>query len=70
MAEKMSALEAYLARKLTLPPGYGLESRPDVLFLRREDDSVAAVFSVRGATPSEVARAAEEDHGKYGRSTS
>jgi hypothetical protein len=68
VAEKMTALEAYLAGILTLPPGYELEPGPDVLFLRRDDESVGAVF-VTGATPSEVARTAEEDYRKYGRST-
>jgi hypothetical protein len=68
VAEKMTALEAYRAGRLTLPPGYELEPGPDVLFLRRDDDSVGAVFAM-GAPPSEVARTAEEDYRKYGRST-
>ena len=68
MSEKLTALEAYLAGILILPPGYELELGPDVLFLRRDDDSVGAVF-VTGATPSDVARTAEEDYRKYGRGT-
>ena len=68
VAEKMTALEAYRAGILTLPPGYELELGPDVLFLRRDDDSVGAVF-VPGATTSEVERTAEEDYRKYGSGT-
>ncbi len=66
MAEKkMTALEAHRAGKLALPPGYELEHDPDVLLLRRDDGSVAAVFSARGAIPAEVARTAEKDHRQH-----
>jgi hypothetical protein len=53
--EKPTALEAYRAGKLYLPPGYELEYGADVLLLRRDDGSVVAAFSARAATPSEVA---------------
>ena len=67
--EKLTALGAYRAGKLPLPPGYYLEFDPDILALRREDGSLAAAFSAAGASPSEVVRAAEEDYrasGKHG----
>jgi hypothetical protein len=61
--EKLSALEAHLAQKLTLPPGYDLVFDADALLLWRPDGSVAAAFGVRHVVvPAEVARAAEEDH--------
>ena len=67
--EESTALGAYRAGKLRLPPGYYLESDPDILALRREDGSLAAAFSAAGASPSEVGQAAEEDYrasGKHG----
>jgi hypothetical protein len=67
--EKFTALEAHRAGKLYLPPGYALEYGADVLLLRRDDGSVVAAFSTRGATPSEVARTAEEDYRKNGKSS-
>ena len=43
-------------------PGYRLdESDSDVLVLRREDGSVVAAFSARGATREGIVEAAEED---------
>jgi hypothetical protein len=59
---KFTALDAHRAGKLYLPPGYRLEYGADVLLLRRDSGSVVATFSARGATPSEVARIAEEDY--------
>ena len=59
--EKLTAAEAHRAGKLHLPPGYELEYGADVLLVRRDDGSVAAAFSVRGTTPSEVVRTVEED---------
>ena len=50
--EKFTALEAHRAGKLHLAPGYELEHGVDVLLLRRDDGSVVAAFSARGATPS------------------
>jgi LuxR family maltose regulon positive regulatory protein len=44
-----------------LPPGYYLVHDPDVLVLRRLDDSMVAVFSTRGATSDTVRRTAEDD---------
>ncbi len=67
-AEKLTALEAHRAGKLYLPPGYKLEYGADVLLLHREDGSVVAAFSVRGATPSDVATTAEEDYRANGKS--
>jgi hypothetical protein len=67
--EKFTALEAHRAGKLHLAPGYELEHGADVLLLRRDDSSVVATFSVRGTTPSEVVRTAEEDYRTYGKSS-
>ncbi len=44
-----------------LPSGYWLERDADILILRRPDGSFVAAFSARGAKPSEIERAAEED---------
>jgi hypothetical protein len=59
---RMTALTAYLAGKLSLPPGYGLEHGADVLLLRRQDGSVVATFSARDVAPGKVAHAAQADH--------
>ncbi len=67
--EKVTALEAYGAGKFSLPPGFELEHGADVLLLLRDDGSVVATFSARGATPSEVVRTAEEDYRTRGKST-
>ena len=67
--EKLTALEAYRAGKLHLPPGYELLYGADVLLLRRDDGSVVAALSARGATPSEVARTAEVDYRTDGNSS-
>jgi len=67
--EKLTALEAHRAGKLYLPPGYELEHGADVLLLRRRDGSMAAAFGATGATPSEVARTAEEDYRRHGKSS-
>jgi DNA-binding SARP family transcriptional activator len=48
-------------RFLELPSGYHLEMDPDILTLRRADDSEVAYFSANGATPEMVRLAAEED---------
>lgn len=69
VAEKLTALEAYREGKIALPTGYSLEHGADVLLLRREDGSVAATFSARGVSSSEVARIAAEDHRTHGRSS-
>jgi hypothetical protein len=67
--EKLTALEAYRAGKLHLPPGYELLYGADELLLRRDDGSVVAALSARDATPSEVARTAEEDYRSDGQSS-
>jgi hypothetical protein len=60
---KLTAVEAHLAGKLILPPGYGLVFDADALLLRRADSSVAAAFGVgHVVAPAEVVRTAEEDH--------
>jgi hypothetical protein len=57
----MTALTAYLAGKIPLPPGYGLEHGANVLLLRRRDGSVVATFSARDVAPAKVAQTAEAD---------
>ncbi len=49
-------------RDLDLPAGYWLERDADILVLHRPDDSIVAAFSAQGADPTEIERAAEEDH--------
>ena len=47
---------------MRLPSGYRLDdSDPDILFLRRADGTVAAVFSAQGATAGALEDAAWED---------
>ena len=58
---RMTALTAYLAGEMSLPPGYGLEHGANVLLLRRRDGSVVATFSARDVAPAMVARTAEAD---------
>jgi hypothetical protein len=67
--QKLTALEAYRAGRLYLPPGYRLEYGADVMLLRRGDGSMVAAFSTRGVTPSEVARTAEADYRTHGKSS-
>ena len=58
----MTALEAYRAGVLALPPGYDLKLSEGLLLLRRDDDDiVVAVFAPGRVTPAEVAWSAEED---------
>jgi hypothetical protein len=46
-----------------LPPSYYLdESDPDILLLRRQDDSFVAAFSAQGATREGLVAAAREDY--------
>ena len=59
---RTTALTAYLAGKMPLPPGYGLEHGADVLLLRRQDGSVVATFSARDVAPAKVAHTAEADY--------
>ncbi len=58
----MTALTAYLAGKMPLPPGYRLEHGAGVLLLRRKDGSVVATFSARDVAPAKVAHTAEVDY--------
>jgi len=69
VAEKLTVLEAYREGRLALPTGYTLEHGADALLLRREDGSVVAVFSVRGAISSDVAKIAWHDHHEKSKST-
>jgi hypothetical protein len=46
-----------------LPESYYLdESDPDILVLRRQDDSFVAAFSASGATREGIVQAAKEDY--------
>jgi hypothetical protein len=48
-----------------LPPSYYLdESDPDILILRRPDDTFVAAFSAQGATREGIVEAAKEDYYK------
>jgi hypothetical protein len=38
------------------------ESNPDIVVLRRQDDTFVAVFSARGVTPEGIVEAAKEDY--------
>ena len=58
---KLTALAAYQAGKLYLPPGYHIWLYAESCTLNRDDDSVVTAFVV-GAAPSEVVRAAKEDY--------
>jgi hypothetical protein len=60
MNEKMTALAAYRAGKLSLPPGYHPEVDADSLKLKRDFGSTVATF-LRNASPAVVAQAAEEE---------
>ena len=62
MRERLAALAAYQAGKMSLPSGYELEYGADVLLLRRADGTTVAAFSASGVSPSEVARKAEVDY--------
>jgi hypothetical protein len=62
MVKNVSALDAYQEGQLPLPPGYAIEHGADVLLLRREEGSVVAAFSARGAAAKEVKRIAWDDH--------
>ena len=59
---RMTALTAYLAGKMSLPPCYGLEHGASVLLLRRRVGSVVATFSGRDVAPATVACKAEADY--------
>ncbi len=61
MDVKLSALAAYRAGKLPLPPGYHIGCDAEVLTLYRHDGLMVAAFGTRVA-PSVVAKTAEEDY--------
>jgi hypothetical protein len=49
--------------ELQLPSTYYLdESDPDILILRRQDDTFVAAFSAQGATREDIVEAAMEDY--------
>jgi hypothetical protein len=62
--KKVTTWNAHRAGKLRLPPGYCVELDADLIKLHRFDGALVAAFSARGAAPSEVVRAAEEDYRK------
>jgi hypothetical protein len=55
------------ARQELLLPSFNYyldESNPDVVILRRQDDSFVAAFSARGVTREGIVEAAKEDYRK------
>jgi hypothetical protein len=66
---KLTALGAYYAGKLYLPPGYHIRLDAELFTVHRKDGSLVACFAV-GAAPSEVAREAEEDYRATGEAAS
>jgi hypothetical protein len=66
---RLTALGAYQAGKLYLPPGYHIRLDAEFFTLRRDDDSIVAPFAV-GAAPAAVVREAEEDYRASGEAAS
>jgi hypothetical protein len=66
---RLTALAAYCADKLYLPPGYHIQSDADVLMLYRADGSMVAAI-VGDAAPSEVSREAEVEYRATGEAAS
>ena len=66
---KLTALAAYRAGKLYLPPGYHLLLDAECFTLHRDDGSRVGSF-VAGAAPSDVAKVAEEDFRASGKAAS
>ena len=62
ISTRPTALTAYLAGEMALPPGYGLEHGANVLLLRRKDGSVVATFYARDVAPAKVERIAEDGY--------
>jgi hypothetical protein len=60
-SKKLTALGAYRAGKMSLPPGYDIWLDAELLTLHREDGSMVASFVV-SAAPSKVVRTAEGDY--------
>ena len=68
-SKKLTALGAYHAGKLSLPPGYHIRLDAEFFTLRRDDDSIVAPFTVVAA-PAEVVREAEDDYRASGEAAS
>ena len=67
---KLTALAAYHAAKLYLPPGYHIRLDAECFTLHRDaDGSIVASFVV-AAAPSAVMREAEEDYRATGKAAS
>jgi hypothetical protein len=66
---RLTALAAYHAGKLCLPPGYYITLDAECFTLHRDDGSKVAPFAV-GAAPSAVVREAEEDYRTTGEAAS
>ena len=59
--EKVVMLTEYRAAKPSLPPGRHVRWAADLLTLHREDETMVAAFSNRGAVWTRVAKAAADD---------
>jgi hypothetical protein len=66
---KLTALAAYHAGKLYLPPGYHIRLDAEFFTLHRDDGSIVASFVV-DAAPSVVVRGAEDDYRATGKAAS
>ena len=66
---RLTALAAYHAGKLYLPPGYHIQSDADLLMVYRADGSLVGAF-VGSAAPSEVSREAQVDYRATGEAAS
>jgi hypothetical protein len=62
----LSLVDHSVERRLLFPSlSYYLDdSHPDIVILRRQDDSLVAAFSARGATKEGIIEAAKEDYGE------
>ena len=69
-SKKLTALGAYHADKLYLPPGYHIWLDSELFTLHRDDGSIVASFVVAAAAPSAVVREAEEDYRATGKAAS
>jgi hypothetical protein len=68
-SKKLTALAAYYAGKLYLPPGYHIRLDAERFTLHRDDGSIVGSF-VAGAPPSAVVREVEEDYRASGEAAS
>jgi hypothetical protein len=63
LAQRKQEREERTWEESALPTSYYLdESDPDILILRRQDDTFVAAFSARGATREGIVEAAKEDY--------